>query len=261
MEVPGVRWDGVGPGRVEERGLLERWHRQGDRAAREQLVRQLLPVAHGAARRYQSSGEALEDLNQVASIGVLKAIDRFDLARRTSLRAYAERLVEGELRHHIRDNGGLLHLPRALYAKGRTASRGAAQLAARLGRRPTTAELAESLDATPAEVADALAALAAAETRSLDALATVAGEERLGYAERIGTDDPRYELIEQRSILQRVWRTLDPRARACLQLRLAEERTYDEIAAAVGVSPTHAARLVRQALARLRAVALADTGA
>ncbi len=259
MEVPGVTEVGAGARRRDERGLLERWQAHGDAAAREQLLRRLLPLVRAAARRYQASGESPDDLVQVASIGALKAIDRFDLDRSTSLRAYAERFVEGELRHHLRDSGGgLLHLPRALYARGRAARRAASQLAAQLGRRPTVEEIADSLGLARAEVIDAFDALTAAETRSLDALPTLAGGERLGYAERIGADDPRYELVEQRSAWHRVWRTLEPRARTCVELRLAEERTYGEIAAHVGVSPTHAARLVRQAVARLQAVALAD---
>ena len=259
MELPGVTEVGAGASQRNERSLLERWLTHGDTAAREQLVWKLLPVVRSAARRYQASGESLDDLTQVASIGALKAIDRFDLDRSTSLRTYAERLVEGELRHHVRDSGGgLLHLPRALYARGKAARRTASQLAAQLGRRPTVEEIADSLGLSRAQVIDAFDALTAAETRSLDALPALAGEERLGYAERIGADDPRYELVERSSGLQRVWRTLEPRARTCVRLRLAEERTYGEIAAHVGVSPTHAARLVRQAVARLQAVALAD---
>ena len=255
MEVPGVTQVGAKGRRGAERRLLERWHGNGDREAREQLVRRLLPVAHTAARRYRASGETLDDLTQVASIGVIKAIDRFDLERSTSLRAYAERLVEGELRHHLRDTS-LLHLPRALYARGRAVARASTELTARLGRRPTTEEVALELGLPCTEVAEALAALVATELRSLDALG--GGDQRLGYAERHGADDPRLELVEQRTILQRVWRTLDPRARACLRLRFAEERTYDEIATQVGISPTHAARLTRQALDRMRAVVLAD---
>jgi RNA polymerase sigma-B factor len=257
MQLPGVTE--VGGGANQERPLLERWQAHRDTAAREQLLWRLLPLVRAAARRYQASGESLDDLIQVASIGALKAIDRFDLDRPTSLRAYAERLVEGELRHHMRDSGGgLLHLPRKLYARGRAASRAAAQLTAQLGRQPTAQEIADALGLTRSEVVDALDALVAAETHSLDTLATRAGEERLGYTERIGADDPRYELVERSSTLQRAWRTLEPRARTCVRLRLAEERTYGEIAAHVGVSPTHAARLVRQSVARLQAVALAE---
>jgi RNA polymerase sigma-B factor len=258
MEVPGVTEAGAGSILCSERILLERWQRHGDAAAREQLMQTLLSVVHAAARRYQASGEPLEDLTQVASIGALKAIDRFDLHRSTSLRAYAERWVEGELRHHMRDSSSLLHLPRALHARGRLAARVSAQLTARRGRRPALEEIAGELDLTPAEVAEALAVLAAARTRSLDELAARAGEERLAYADRLGADDPRLELVERRSVVGRVWSTLEPRARACVQLRLAEEHTYSEIAARLEISPTHAARLVQRSLLRLRAVALAD---
>ena len=108
---------GTAPGR--ERELLERWLIHGDQLARETLSLMFLPVARRIARRYENTGEAVEDLVQVASIGLLKAIDRFDLRRTTSLRAYAERMIDGELRHHLRDASPSLYVPRALYGKVR----------------------------------------------------------------------------------------------------------------------------------------------
>jgi RNA polymerase sigma-B factor len=238
----------------EERSLLERWLIDGDPSAREDLCLLLLPVARRIARRYESTGEAFEDLVQVASIGMLKAIDRFDLQRTTSLGAYAARVIDGELQHHLRDASALLHVPRALLGKARAVAATAARLTAHLGRGPTSEEIATEMRLTPAEVRDALAARDALRLESLDALAR--GEAR--SVADLGANEPGFELIEQRAAFERTWRSLHPREQECLRLRFAEDLTYAEIGERVGLSGTHAARLVNRALGRLRVVAEAD---
>jgi RNA polymerase sigma-B factor len=246
---------------IDERRLLERWRRSGDHAAREELVRRLLPLARALARRYDGMGEPLEDLVQVAAIGVMKAVDRFDLDRGTSLRAYAARMADGELRHHLRDTGPLLHVPRALYARILAVLRTAARLGQRSGGATPTAEIAAILALTPAEVLDALQAGSALEVGSLDHRAGARGRRRLSYAERLGEDDAGFELVEHRSVIDRAWRALHPRERATLVLRLVDDLTYREIAERLGISVTHAVRLATRALERLQAVAQAADSA
>jgi RNA polymerase sigma-B factor len=246
----------VPPQRVEEGRLLERWLKRGELTAREELVRRLLPLARRIARRYEGTGESLDDLVQVASIGVMKAVDRYDLERGTPLRAYAERMVDGELRHHLRDAGALLHIPRALHARMLAVLRTSARLSARPGG-DVAKEIAAILGLTPAEVVDALRAGSALRVSSLDQPAT---GPRLSYADRVGEDDSRLEVVEDRSVIDRAWRSLDPRERESLVLRLVHDLTYREIAHRLGMSTTHTVRLVTRALDRLQTVARAAGG-
>ena len=242
------------PRRAEEQRLLERWLERGELAARDELVRRLLPLARGIARRYEGLGESLEDLVQVASIGLMKAVDRYDPTRGSSIRAYAERTVDGELRHHLRDASALLHIPRALHARMLAVVRTAALLGPRPGGGTRAVEIAAILKLTPAEVADALQASAALNVGSLDQQTTSADERRLGH------DDTGFELVEDRSVIDRAWRSLDPRERESLVLRLVHDLTYREIAEHLGISATHVVRLVTRALDRLQAVARAYDG-
>jgi RNA polymerase sigma-B factor len=250
---------GAPPG-AEEQRLLERWLTRREPAARDELVRRLLPLARRLARRYDGMGESLEDLVQVASIGLMKAVDRYDAAHGTSLRTYAERMVDGELRHHLRDTGALLHLPRALHARVMAVVRTAARLGPRPGGGARAAEIAAILGITPAEVIDALQAGAALQIRSLDQPPGGADGRPLGYADRIGEDDAGFELVDNRSVIDRAWRSLDPRERESLVLRFVHDLTYREIADRLGMSATHVVRLVTRALERLQAVARASEG-
>ena len=244
--------------RDEEQRLLERWLTRRDREAREELVRRLLPLGRRLAWRYQGRGESLDDLMQVAAIGLMKAVDRYDPERGTSLGAYAERMADGELRHHLRDTGAPVHVPRALYARVVAVLRTAARLGSRADGGAGAAEIAAILDLSPAQVTDALEAGSALEMRSLDAPAAGAEERRLSYAERIGRDDAGFRLVEDRSVIDRAWRSLDPRERESLVLRLVDDLTYREIAERLGMSVTHVVRLVTRALERLQTVARAS---
>jgi RNA polymerase sigma-B factor len=227
-----------------ERRLLRGWLVHGRPEAREQLYLRLLPLARELARRYEAAGEPREDLVQVASIGVLKAIDRFDLARSSSLRAYAERMADGELRHHLRDRAPAVHLPRSLHGRLRAVSGAKARAAARLGRRATPEEIATEAGLDLAEVVEALQASAA-----------LSPADPLDRVAQRGMEDPRYELVEQRAAIDGAWRSLDPRERLCLHLRFVEDLTFAEVAARAGISASHAERLTSRALARLRTVA------
>jgi RNA polymerase sigma-B factor len=244
--------------RLEEQLLIDRWVTRRDRGARDELVRGLLPLARRLARRYDGIGESLDDLVQVAAIGIMKAVDRYDPSRGAPLRVYAERMADGELRHHLRDTGALLHLPRALHARVLAVVRTARGLPAHRGREARADEIAAILNLTPAEVIDALAAGSALDVRSLDEPA--AGGEPSSYGDRVGADDAGFELVEDRSVIDRAWRSLDPRERESLALRLVHDLTYREIAERLGMSVTHVVRLVTRALKRLQVVASASEG-
>lgn len=241
---------------LEEQRLLERWVKRRDPAARDDLVRGLLPLAHRLARRYDGMGESLDDLVQVAAIGLMKAVDRYDPSRGAPLRAYAGRMADGELRHHLRDTGALLHLPRALHARVMAVWRTARGLPPQPGPQTRTGEIAAILNLTPAEVTDALAAGSALDVRSLDEPSP--GAERSLFGDRLGADDTGFELVENRSVIDRAWRSLDPRERESLVLRLVHDLTYREIGERLGMSVTQVVRLVTRSLKRLQAVARAS---
>lgn len=224
---------------------------------RERHLQELLPIARGLARRYSATGESYDDLMQVATIGLVKAVDRFDPERGTSMRAYAERFAEGELRHHLRDCG-LVRLPVALYRRVRLVCRTAGGLAAQLGRQPTSDEIAARLGLPREQVLEALDAVRLLDARSLDAGRPGENGDDAAPLDRMGADDPHYELIEERSAIEGVWRALDPRERETLRLRVVEDLTYREIATRLGMSASHAVRLARRALGRLREAARED---
>jgi RNA polymerase sigma-B factor len=249
-----VRPQSARPPSLEEQHLLDRWVKRRDPAARDELVQGLLPLARRLARRYDGMGESLDDLVQVAAIGLMKAVDRYDPSHGAPLRAYAERMADGELRHHLRDTGALLHLPRALHARVMAVVRTARGLPSQPGGRSRADEIAAVLNLTPAEVTDALRAGDALNVRSLDEPSRNA--ER--YGERLGADDAGFELVEDRSVIDRAWRSLDPRERESLVLRLVHDLTYREIADRLGMSVTHVVRLVTRSLRRLQAVAKAS---
>jgi RNA polymerase sigma-B factor len=239
----------------DERRLLVAYRLNRDCDARNELVRRLLPVAELLARRYAHGAEAHEDLVQVASLGALKAIDRFELGRDTTLASYALPMMDGEIRHHLRDNVGLVHVPRRLGARARMVANASGELAPGLGHPPSPKEIAGSVGLEVEEVHEANRASAAARVLPLEAFARDDHGEALSYLDTIGAEDRRYDSVEVGATLAASWRSLDPRTRASVYLRFVEDRTYAEIADRVDLSPTHVARLIGDAVARLRFVA------
>jgi RNA polymerase sigma-B factor len=238
----------------EDRRLLERYHRHGDDAAREALVQRFLPLARQLARRYQRGGEPLDDLVQVASLGLLKAIDRFEPDRDTAFSSFAVPTILGELKRHFRDRGWSVRVPRDLQEMSVRVERVAEELSRRLGRAPTPAEIAKDIGATTEQVLEAREAAGAYRAISLDRPRDD-DDEGDGMAETMGVEDPGFGLAEDAATVERLMASLSEREREVLRLRFAEDLTQSEIGARVGVSQMHVSRLIRQAIARLREAA------
>ena len=229
--------------------LLRRWHREGDRTAREQAIQMLLPLARGLARRYANKGEPLDDLEQVACVGLLKAIDRFDCTRDVRVATFAVPTIAGELKRHFRDRGWMVRVPRDVQELTSRLTRTREELTRLLGRAPNVAELARAAGATEERVIEALSAAVAYRAMSLDE--PIAGG--MAPADALGGDDDGFERTEQRLLLRGGFAALAPREREILRLRFFEGLTQREIADQVGISQMHVSRLIRRSVEALRA--------
>jgi RNA polymerase sigma-B factor len=238
----------------EDRRLLVRLHRHGDAAARDALVERFLPLARQLARRY----EQLDDLVQVASLGLLKAIDRFDPSRETAFSSFAVPTILGELKRHFRDKGWSVRVPRDLQELAVRVDRVTEQLARELGRAPTLAEVAERTGHSEEQVLEAREAAGAYRAVSLDRPRDDEEEGEGSVGAAMGTEDPGFGVAEDAATVQRLMRVLSEREREVLRLRFAEDLTQSEIGARVGVSQMHVSRLIRQAISQLRAEAADD---
>jgi RNA polymerase sigma-B factor len=238
----------------EDRRLLESYHRTGDRAARDVVVERFLPLARQLARRYHRGVEPLDDLVQVASLGLLKAIDRFDPSRETAFSSFAVPTILGELKRHFRDRGWSVRVPRDLQEMSVRVDRVTEEMSRELGRAPTPAEIAEHIGASTEQVLEAREAAGAYRAISLDRPRDD-NEESDGMAESMGAEDPGFGLAEDAATVERLMGVLSEREREVLRLRFAEDLTQSEIGVRVGVSQMHVSRLIRQALARLREAA------
>jgi RNA polymerase sigma-B factor len=235
-----------------DRKLLERAH-AGDAAAREALVQRFLPLARQLARRYQRGGELLDDLNQVASLGLLKAIDRYDPDRQTAFSSFAVPTILGELKRHFRDKGWSVRVPRDLQELAVRLEPVSEELNRELGRPPTPAEIAERTGTTVEQVLEAREAAGAYRAVSLDRPREDDEEEGAGIV--LGIEDPGFGVAEDSATVERLMRVLSDREREVLRLRFAEDLTQAEIGHRVGVSQMHVSRIIRQAIARLREAA------
>jgi RNA polymerase sigma-B factor len=238
-----------------EQLLFRRYQRDGDLHARDQLIERYLPLARSLARRYERRAEPLDDLAQVASLGLVKAIDRFDPERGLSFSSYAVPTMLGELRRYFRDTGWALHVPREMQERALNVNSAVERLSGELGRSPSPQQLADELNLPVEEVLEAIAANAAYDTASLDAPLRSGAEERRTVAETFGETDARFELIEGRASIGRAVKTLPERERLILHLRFVEELTQTEIAQRIGVSQMHVSRLIRRALEQVRVIA------
>jgi RNA polymerase sigma-B factor len=243
----------------DDRALFERYRREGDPAAREQLVQRFLPLARQLARRYQRADEPLDDLVQVASLGLIKAVDRFDLSRDIAFSSYAVPTILGELKRHFRDRTWAVRVPRDLQELALRVDRTVSDLSRETHRAPSVTEIAERVGASEEQVLDALQAASAYRATSFDA-PRAGGDDEAGetMGEGVGTDDDGFGLAEDRATLDRLMQAIGPREREVLRLRFVEDLTQAEIGERVGVSQMQISRLIRQSLALLRSAAGED---
>ncbi|HKP20984.1 MAG TPA: SigB/SigF/SigG family RNA polymerase sigma factor [Thermoleophilaceae bacterium] len=243
--------------RETERQLLVRYHEEGDIAAREELCERFLPLARDLALRYTYTDEPLEDLVQVASLGLIKAVDRFEPGRGTKFTSYAAPTILGELKRHFRDKGWSLHVPRELQERTLAVSRATEVLSKELGRSPKVREVAAHLGCSSEQVLEAQEAAASYEAASLDAPAARDDDESASLVDLLGDTDDSYELVEDRQAIASTWSELPEVERQVLELRFMHDLTQREIGERIGYSQMHVSRLLRRALNRLETAAAA----
>jgi RNA polymerase sigma-B factor len=237
---------------AEDRALLRRYHDDGDLSAREQLIGQYMSLVRSLARRYSYRGEHLDDLVQIGAIGLIKAIDRFDLERRVELTTYATPNIIGEIKRHFRDKGWAVRVPRGLQELNVQLSKLVEELTVELGRSPTIPELAKASGSEEELVVEALESGRAYSSVSLSTGGGQDEDGELDPLESLGAEEPQYEVSEDRAVLAPGFRVLDERERMILHLRFFKGLTQSQIAQQVGISQMHVSRLIRRALEKIR---------
>jgi RNA polymerase sigma-B factor len=232
--------------------LFERWRHSKDRQARDELIQRFLPLARKLARRYVQSSEPYEDLVQVASLGLVKAVERFDPDRGFAFSSFAVPTIVGELKRYFRDTAWALHVDRGAQERARKITDAQQKLSSRSGRMPTVDELAQYLEMSQEEVLDGLQTAEAYGAVSLDAPVSSEDDEESSRLDSIGADDQRLELVDDHATIFAAARHLPTREREILYLRFGEDLTQSEIAERVGVSQMQVSRLLRRSLHRLR---------
>ena len=238
------------PAEEHRRQLLALWLERRDERARDELAREYLGLVRALARRYGGGNEPFEDLVQVGSIGLVKALDRFD-PERGDFAAYAVPTIVGELKRHFRDRTWTVAVPRSVKDLSVSVSRELDRLSNELGRSPTIAELAREVGADEESVVEALEATRAQILKPLVTAAEDDGE--LGPATTFAVEETGFAEIDNRSVLAAGLRALDPRERQIVELRFAGQLTQSQIAREVGISQMHVSRLLRSALEKMRA--------
>ncbi len=236
-----------------ERELLQRFARDRSPAVREELVDRFMPLARRLAARYAGGAEPFDDLLQVASMALVKAIDRFDPERGTAFSTFAVPTILGELKRHFRDRGWSVHVPRDVQERILKIEKAHAQLPAKLGHPATVREIAEHLQLTEEQVLEAMHAAQGHHAISLDASSPMGeGEEPSPLGDRIGEEDLSFDTVEYGAAIGPVLAEFSDRDRRVLHLRFVEDLTQSEIAERVGVSQMHVSRILRATLDRLR---------
>lgn len=238
---------------VPQRGTNAHTSTETGRANKDELVNAHLSLAEYLARRFANRGEPLEDLVQVASLGLVKAADRFEPSRGVEFSTYATHTIVGELKRHFRDKAWSVRAPRRMQELYLRLGTAVAALSQELGRSPTIAELATELSVSEEEVLEALEAGNAYRSTSLDA--PVGGQEGEALAGNLGENDPSLEDAERRATLSPLLAKLPARERLIIYLRFFENLTQSEIAEHLGLSQMHVSRLLTKSVAELRGAA------
>lgn len=239
------------PGRSSHADLFIRWQQHGEQAARDELVRRFMPLARKLARRYNGAREPFDDLLQVASLGLVKAVDRYDLERGTAFSSFAVPTILGELKRYFRDLGWAVHVPRGAQELAVKVEEAQQRLSTRSGRAPTVSELAQYLELEVGDVLDALETARAHHASSLDAPHDDGEGESGSVVDTFGSEDPDLLLADDRVTVGEAARHLTEREREVLRLRFVEDLTQTQIAERVGVSQMQISRILRRAVARL----------
>ena len=232
--------------------LFDRWQQRSDRRARDELIERFLPLARKLARRYASVNEPFDDLVQVASLGLVKAVERFDPRRGFAFTSFAVPTIVGELKRYFRDTSWALHVDRSAQERARRIADARREISAERGRSPTVLELAEYLECSAEEVLDGLQIGEAHDTVSLDAPRAGEDQTTVSRLDAIGDEDGRLQLIDAQATIFAAAQCLPERERQILFLRFTEDLTQNEIAERVGVSQMQVSRLLRRSLQRLR---------
>jgi RNA polymerase sigma-B factor len=242
-----------GPQAIDTSELARRWQELGDEQAREELCERFLPLTRRLAGRYRSSHEPLEDLVQVAAVGLLGAIDRFDPVRGSSFTGFAIPTILGELKRYFRNTGWTAHVPRGTQELALRVDRASQALAAQTGHAPRVTELAAYLELDIEEVLAGLEARTAHYALALDAPAPgVEPDDRSPLGESLGDDDERFELVETKLSLAAAIPRLPYLERQALTLRIEQGLKQVEIGQQLGCSQMQVSRLLRRAAARLQ---------
>lgn len=226
------------------------YRRTRDRTLRDELIMEHVGLARALAHRYANRGEAVEDLQQVAMVGLLKSVERFEPERGLAFSTFATPTITGEIKRHFRDRAWAIRVPRSLQELGQRVTRATAEMTGTLGRSPTVDEIAEAVGADVESVLEALEANRSYSAESLDAergdgLAT-------GYDVSLSTTEPGYEAIEHRALVTDLLGRLPEREQTIVRLRFEEGLTQSQIAARMGISQMHVSRLLAGALATMR---------
>lgn len=232
--------------------LFERWRRHEDRRARNELIERFLPLARKLARRYASSSEPYDDLFQVASLGLVKAVERFDPERGFAFTSFAVPTIIGELKRYFRDSAWALHVDRAAQERARHLAEAQRELFSRTGRAPRVDELALYLEMSQEEVLDGLQVAEAYDAVSLDAPLGGDEEDAASRLDVLGRTDEDLDRVDTHATVFAAARHLPRREREILYLRFSEDLTQSEIAIRLGVSQMQVSRLLRRSLDRLR---------
>jgi RNA polymerase sigma-B factor len=237
---------------ADDKILLRRYHEDGDLAAREELIERYMSLVRSLARRYAYRGEQLDDLVQIGAIGLIKAIDRFNLDRGVELTTYATPNIIGEIKRHFRDKGWAVRVPRGLQELNVQVSKLIEQLTVQLGRSPTIPELAKAAGVEEEQVLEALESGRAYSSVSLSTGGGSDEDGELDPLESLGTIDHEFEISEDRAVLAPGFKVLDERERKILHLRFFSGLTQSQIAAEIGISQMHVSRLIRRSLEKIR---------
>jgi RNA polymerase sigma-B factor len=232
--------------------LFDRWYEDHDVRARDALIERFLPLARKLARRYAGSNEPYDDLVQVASLGLVKAVERFDPTRGFAFTSFAVPTIVGELKRYFRDSAWALHVDRSAQELARKIADARREVSLRQGRSPTVPELAEYLEISEEQVLDGLQTNEAYDTVSLDAPRGGSDEDAENRLEGLGGQDDRLDLVDDQATVFAAAQHLPERERRILYLRFGEDLTQAEIARRIGVSQMQVSRLLRKSVQRLR---------